>query len=74
MGQDNSQYSDPLQAGRFRGQIPVGMRFSTHSLPYNGYWAIPGGKVVGHGVNHPPPSSAKVKEMVELYPYFPPGT
>ena len=27
----------------------------------------------GRGVNHPPPSSAEVKERVELYTYFPSG-
>jgi len=29
--------------------------------------------VVGRGVNHPPPSSADVKERVELYIYSPSG-
>jgi hypothetical protein len=28
----------------------------------------------GRGVDHPPPSSAKVKERVELYLYFPSGS
>jgi len=26
---------------------------------------------LGHGVNHPPPSNAKVKERAELYLYSP---
>jgi hypothetical protein len=30
-------------------------------------------KRLGHGINHPPPSSAKVKERVELYLYSPSG-
>jgi len=42
-------------------------------LLYNGYRVFPGGKVVGRGVNHPPPSSADVKERVELYIYSPSG-
>jgi hypothetical protein len=34
---------------------------------------FPGGKWPGRGVDYPPPSSAKVKERVELYDYFPSG-
>jgi hypothetical protein len=34
---------------------------------------LPDGKVAGLGVNHPSPSSAEVKERVELYIYFPSG-
>jgi len=30
---------------------------------------FPGIKWPGHGVDHPPPSSAEVKERVELYLY-----
>jgi hypothetical protein len=30
---------------------------------------FPGVKWPGRGVNHPPPSTAEVKERVELYPY-----
>ena len=43
-----------------------------HSLLYNGYRvSFPGVKRPGRGVNHPPPSSAEVKERVELYLCFP---
>ena len=34
---------------------------------------FPGGKAAGRGVDHPPPSSARVKERVELYLYSPYG-
>jgi hypothetical protein len=44
------------------------------SLLYNGYRAFfPGVKRPGRGVNHPPLSSAEVKERVELYLYSPSG-
>jgi len=37
------------------------------NLLYNGYWvSFPGIKQMGRGVDHPPPSSIKVKERVEL--------
>jgi hypothetical protein len=38
-----------------------------------GTGSFPGVKQLGRGVNHPPPSSAKVKERVELYLYSPSG-
>ena len=42
--------------------------------PYNGYRvSFPGAKQPGCGVDHPPPSSAEVKERVELYLYSPFG-
>jgi hypothetical protein len=43
------------------------------SLLYNGHRFFPGVKQLGRGVDHPPPSSAKVKERVELYLYSPSG-
>jgi hypothetical protein len=47
---------------------------TTPSLQYNEYWvSFPGIKRAGRGFNHPPPSSAEVKERVELYLYFPAG-
>jgi hypothetical protein len=43
-------------------------------LLYNGYRVpFPGVKRPGRGVNHPPPSSAEVKERVEVYLYSPSG-
>jgi hypothetical protein len=38
-----------------------------------GTGSFPGVKRPGHSVNHPPPSSADVKERVELYLYSPSG-
>jgi hypothetical protein len=44
------------------------------SLLYNGYRvSFPGVKRSRRGVNHPPSSSAEVKERVELYLYSPSG-
>jgi hypothetical protein len=41
---------------------------------YNGYRvSFPAVKRPGRGVDHPPPSSARVKERVELYLYSPSG-
>jgi hypothetical protein len=38
-----------------------------------GTGSFPGVKRPGRGVDHPPPSSAEVKERVELYIYSPSG-
>ena len=43
------------------------------SLQYSGYWVVPGGKMAGDGIDHPPSSSAEVNEIVELYHYSPSG-
>jgi hypothetical protein len=43
------------------------------SLLYNRCLVFPGVKRPGRGVDHPPPSSAEVKEIVELYLYSPYG-
>jgi hypothetical protein len=44
------------------------------TLLYNGHRvSFPGVQRPGRRVNHPPPSSAEVKERVELYLYSPPG-
>jgi len=37
------------------------------SLLYSGYLVFPGCKAAGRGFDHPPPSSTKVKERVQLY-------
>jgi len=42
------------------------------SLLWNGYQVSPGGKT-WRGADHPPPSSAEVKERVKLYLYSPSG-
>ena len=45
-----------------------------HLLLYNEYWvSFPGVKRLKSGVNHPPQSSAEVKERVEPYVCFPSG-
>jgi len=63
-----------LSAGQSEDRIPVGARFSTSVQ--TGPGAQPMGtraflrvKQPGHGVDYPPPSSAKIKERVELYLY-----
>ena len=43
------------------------------SLLYNGYWVFPGIKRLGRVVDHLPPSSAEVKERIELCIYSPYG-
>jgi hypothetical protein len=43
------------------------------SFLYNGYRVFPVGKASGRGVDHSPPSSAEVKERVELYIHSPFG-
>jgi hypothetical protein len=46
--------------------------WSPPSLLYIGYRvSFPGVKRLGRGVDHPPPSSAEVKDRVELYLYSP---
>jgi len=58
----------------------VGTRFSApvqncsevHPASYKvGTGTFPGVKWLGRGVDHTPPSSAKVKDRVELYLYYP---
>ena len=71
------RYSDSLRFGGFGDQIPVGGEiFCTSpdrpwgppSLLYNGHRVV---KRPGRGVYHPLPSSAEVKERVELYLHSP---
>ena len=65
------RYSNLRQAGRSGDRIPVGRRDFHLSRPALGntleIGSIPGVKLPGRGVDHPAPSSAKVKERVELY-------
>jgi hypothetical protein len=74
--------ADSLRAGRSGYRIPVGARFSVSvqtgpgAYPASctmGTGSFPGVKRPGRGVDHPPPSSAEVKERVELYLYSPSG-
>ena len=70
-----------LRTGRSADQISVGGKilrtrldrtWGSPSLLYNGYrLPFPWVKRPGRGVNHPLPSSAEVKERVELYLYSP---
>jgi hypothetical protein len=71
-----SRYSVLLRAGRSGDQIPVGAKFSAPvqtgpgAYPASctmGTGSFPGVKRPGRGVDHPPSSSAKVKERVQLY-------
>ena len=75
-------YSSVSIAGRSGDRIPVGVRFSafvqtgpgTHPASYTmGTGSFLGMKRPGHGVDLPSPSSAEVKERVELYLYSPSG-
>ena len=72
------RYSDLLRAGQSEDRIPVGARFSApaHTGPavypasYTmGTVSFPDIKRPGRGVDHPPPSSAEVKERLEVYLY-----
>ena len=70
----------PLRAGRSGDRIPVGGEIF-HTCPdrpwgppasyTKGTGSFPGVKRPRCGVDHPTPSSAEVKERVELYLYFP---
>ena len=71
-----------LRAGRSRDRISVGSRFSApvqtvagaYPASYSmGTGSFPGVEQPKVGVDHPPPSSAEVKERVELYIYSPSG-
>jgi hypothetical protein len=73
-----SRYSHSLWAGRSEDRIPVGATFSApvqtgrgaHPASYTmGTGSFLGVKRPGRGVDHPPSSSAEVKERVELYLY-----
>jgi hypothetical protein len=58
-----------------RRSAPIQTSTEAHSATYTmGTGSFLGVKRPGHGVDHPPPSRAEVKERVELYLYFPSGT
>ena len=67
------------RAGRSGDRIPFGDEilrtypdglWGPPNLPYNGYHVFPGGKVrPGYDADPSPPSSAEVKNGVELYVY-----
>ena len=80
-----SRYGDLLQSRRSGDRIPVRARFSAsiqtgpgaHPAFYTvGTGAFAGVKQAGRGADHPPPppSSAEVKERVELHFYSPSGS
>ena len=75
--------ANALRAGWSGDRIPVAARFSApvqicseaYSVSYTmGTESFPGIKRPGRGLDHPPLSSAKVKERVELYIYSPSWT
>jgi len=56
--------------GGARSSAPVQPGPGAHPAPYTmGNESFPGVKRPGRGVDHPPSSSAEVKERVELYLY-----
>jgi len=71
----NGLDSDSVRAGRSEDRIPAEARFSApvqtgpgaYPASYTtGTGSFPGVKRSGRGVDHPPPSSAEVKERLEL--------
>jgi hypothetical protein len=58
--------------GRFFAAVQTGPGAHPASCTM-GTGSFPGVKRPGRGVDHPPPSSAEVKERVELYLYSPSG-
>jgi hypothetical protein len=55
---------------RFSTQVQTGSGAHPTSSYTMGTGSFPGVKRLERGVQHPPPSSARVKERVELYLYF----
>jgi len=49
------------------------LRYVISFILHKGYRSLTGEKRSGHGVDHPPLSSAEVKERVEVYLYSPSG-
>jgi len=62
---------NPVEAS-FSAPVQTGPR--AHPASYAmGTWSFPGVKWPGRGVDRPPPSSAEVKERLQLYIYSPFG-
>jgi len=77
-GTVNFKLFDSLRAGWSGDRIPVGAKFSApvqmglgaHPASYTiGNVSFPAVKQPRCGVDHPPPSSAEVRERVQLYLY-----
>ena len=66
-GLDGPGDRNPVEA-RFSAPVHTGPR-GPPSLLYSGTGSFPGVKRPGHGVDHPPPSSAEVKDRIELHIY-----
>ena len=67
---------DPGIEGRWERDVPYPSRPAlgpTRPQYTNGTESFSGVKRPGRGVDHPPPSSAEVKERVEIYPCYPQG-
>ena len=84
--QDNETSTGEVQSTREykKKKVSVGATYAApvqigpgaHPASYTINWyrvSFPGVKRLGRGFNHPPPSSAEVKESVELYIYSPSG-
>jgi hypothetical protein len=63
-----------IQENSFISNLSYDRPWDPFGLLYHEYRvSLPGVKRPERGVNHPPPSSAEVKERVELYLYSPSG-
>jgi len=78
----HSRYTDSLLAGQSGDLIPIGLRFSAtvqtapganSSSGTMGTGSLPEVKRPGRGLDHPHPSTAEVKERVDLNLYSPSG-
>jgi hypothetical protein len=83
VGRDSVVSIATLRAGRSGDRIPLGARFSAPIQTGPGAYpasctmgtrSFSGVKQPGRGVDHPPPSSAKVNERIEVYLYSPSGS